>query len=147
MKGLRIALFLCLFNYCNGFSAPSLKKETVYIGSSKLIVEIAATPETRERGLMYRGSLDPDHGMLFVFRKADVQTFWMKNTLIPLDIGFFDDQGFLILTHSMDVDDGKKRYSSMEPALYAVETSKGWFEKHHIRKYAELKLPYPIQGL
>ncbi|MBE7436955.1 MAG: DUF192 domain-containing protein [Spirochaetales bacterium] len=132
---------------CNGLTAPSLKKETIYIGTNKLTVEIAATPESRERGLMYRSSLDPDHGMLFVFRKPDVQTFWMKNTLIPLDIGFFDDQGFLILTHSMDTDDGKKRYSSMEPALYAVETDRGWFEKKQIRKYAELKLPYPMKGL
>ncbi|MFL5308335.1 MAG: DUF192 domain-containing protein [Polyangia bacterium] len=51
-------------------------------------VEVATTPEEHARGLMYRSHLDTDAGMLFVFEQPDVQRFWMKNTLIPLDMIF-----------------------------------------------------------
>lgn len=51
-------------------------------------VEVAATPAEQARGLMYRSQLAPQRGMLFVFSDSRVQTFWMKNTLIPLDMIF-----------------------------------------------------------
>jgi uncharacterized membrane protein (UPF0127 family) len=51
-------------------------------------VELALTPEEQARGLMYRSHLDTDAGMLFVFDEARIQRFWMKNTLIPLDMIF-----------------------------------------------------------
>jgi uncharacterized protein len=51
-------------------------------------VEVAVTPDEHARGLMYRSHLDPDAGMLFVFEEPAVQRFWMKNTLIPLDMIF-----------------------------------------------------------
>src|SRR5262252_5443292 len=48
-------------------------------------VELALTPAEQERGLMYRQALATDAGMLFVFDRTSMHTFWMKNTLIPLD--------------------------------------------------------------
>jgi uncharacterized membrane protein (UPF0127 family) len=53
-------------------------------------VELAKTPEERARGLMFREHLDPDKGMLFIFDWEAVHPFWMKNTLIPLDIIWID---------------------------------------------------------
>lgn len=55
--------------------------------------ELAITPEQQARGLMYRTELSPDHAMLFPFRPARRTAFWMKNTLIPLDIIFIRDNG------------------------------------------------------
>jgi uncharacterized membrane protein (UPF0127 family) len=65
-------------------------KVTIESGKNQVTfqVEVAATPEKREVGLMYRRELPADHGMLFVFPTERVNSFWMKNTPIPLDMIF-----------------------------------------------------------
>ena len=72
--------------------APSSSAPTVVVQADgrpvPFRVEVAVTPEEHARGLMYRSRLDPDAGMLFVFDEPRVQRFWMKNTLIPLDMIF-----------------------------------------------------------
>jgi uncharacterized protein len=72
-------------------SAPAaVASATIDTGDRKLTfhVELAITPQEQERGLMYRNSLDPDAGMLFVSETERPHVFWMKNTLIPLDMIF-----------------------------------------------------------
>lgn len=66
---------------------PKVTIETAK-GPISFQVEIAATPEKREVGLMYRRDMAPDHGMLFIFPGERVNSFWMKNTPIPLDMIF-----------------------------------------------------------
>ena len=62
------------------------KSPQVIIGNKIFNVELAEKPEAIQKGLMGRPSLAPDAGMLFIFGRADIYPFWMKNTLIPLDI-------------------------------------------------------------
>jgi hypothetical protein len=62
-------------------------------GVHHFTVEVAATPDQQERGLMFRQSLAPDRGMIFPYQPAQEVAFWMKNTLIPLDIVFVGVDG------------------------------------------------------
>jgi uncharacterized membrane protein (UPF0127 family) len=65
-------------------------------GVHRFTVEVAATPEQQERGLMFRGSLAPDRGMIFTYQPAQEVAFWMKNTLIPLDIIYIRSDGTIV---------------------------------------------------
>ena len=146
-------VFLAILLSCNALRTQRLKQIEVKLGPHTLLVEVAVTQRERNRGLMFRTSLGENEGMLFVFpRPARTLSFWMKNTLIPLDVGYFDDQGFLIEVVPMAPEPGKadddlKTYPSSEPAVYALEMEQGWFKKKGIRKYERLILPYAINGI
>ena len=88
-------------------------------------------------GLMDRTSMPADHGMLFVFPSAEPRTFWMKDTLIPLDMLFFDEAHRLVTVHA-DVPPCKADpcplYASNAPARYVLELNAGTAAKLGLRK-------------
>ena len=104
---------------------------TLSIGKHKLVAEVAATPEQRTVGLMYRFSLKPDHGMIFVFERPEPQAFWMKNTFIPLSIAFLGGDGRILNIEDMAPRDESLHWSRA-PAQYAIEMRKGWFAERGI---------------
>lgn len=100
-----------------------------------LEVEVAHNDYLRKVGLMGRTQLDWDKGMLFIFPESAIQSFWMKNTVIPLSIAFINTQGKITEIFHMQPDrwDGNlATYSSKEKVNYALETNMGWFEKNGI---------------
>ena len=97
-------------------------------------VEIAADEASRERGLMFRESMPAEHGMLFVFDDTQVRTFWMKNTHIPLDILYFDQNYKLVSVQQrvppcLDSGNNCPVYPSDGPAKYALELNAGTADK------------------
>ncbi len=101
------------------------------LAGHKLEVEVAATPETRNLGLMHRRMLPENRGMLFVFPAPSIYSMWMANTHIPLSVAYLDAQGRVInirdmppLTHSS--------FAAGDDALYAIEVNQGWFAKRGI---------------
>ena len=120
---------------CRPFRCP--------INGHKITAEVAATPDQRATGLMHRFSLQPDHGMIFVFERPEPQGFWMKNTFIPLSIAFVAPDGRIINVDEMAPHD-ESTHMSRGPALYAIEMRKGWFAERGIRAGDVVKgLPEP----
>jgi uncharacterized membrane protein (UPF0127 family) len=102
-------------------SSPSgLPTVSMRIGSKTYTLEVAATDASRQHGLMRRDSMDPDHGMIFVFTQEQEVPFWMKDTRIPLFIVFLDHQGRVVSTAHMRPYD-QHTTPSNGAALYAVE--------------------------
>jgi len=111
--------------------AQSLPSIPLVISGTKLAAEVASTPEQRSIGLMYRFSLQPDHGMIFVFERAEPQAFYMKNTYIPLSIAFIGRDGRILNIADMAPRDESLHWS-IGPAQFALEMRKGWFAAHGI---------------
>ena len=83
---------------------------------------------------MHRTKLKDGSGMLFIFDRESIQTFWMKNTFIDLDIGFFNKEKALIEIQEMKglhstAQKDIPKISSQFPAQFALEVPKGWFKK------------------
>jgi len=116
------------------FTISLLLGAQIQIGKELLTVEILDTPTTRARGLMGRKELPEGNGVLFVYEKAERLVFWMKNTLIPLSIAFFDEDKICLNILDMDPPIGEPliKYRSTAPARYALEVPQGWFAKHGI---------------
>lgn len=113
---------------CASVAAGGQSSSVVELQGHRIHVEIAADDATREHGLMDRKSMPADHGMLFVYPDDAVLTFWMKDTLIPLDMLFFDAQRRLV-TLLADVPPCKADpcgiYPSTQPARYVLELNAG----------------------
>jgi uncharacterized protein len=106
--------------------AADLPVTTLTVNGQKIVAEVVTTPEQRAKGLMNRFSLQPDHGMLFVFEEPQPLGFWMKNTYIPLSIAFVDVTGTIVNIEDMKPQDETTHWSRGF-ALYAVEMKQGWF--------------------
>lgn len=102
------------------------------LGAFTVQAEIAATPQARAQGLMYRESLPPDNGMLFVFSSPGFHCFWMKNTPLPLSIAFFDEQGSLLNLADM-TPHSEASHCPAGPAAYALEMEQGWFDDRGVK--------------
>jgi hypothetical protein len=116
---------------------PPLPTVPLTAGMHVIKAEVAADFGSRMQGLMYRQSLGPNAGMLFVFEEPDRQCMWMKNTLIPLSVAFVDPQGVISNIEDMQPQ-SEQSHCSTRPALYALEMSKGWFAQRGIKSGTKL---------
>ena len=105
----------------------------ISVGGSDLQLQLAFNPAEQQKGLMYRDSLDDNHGMLFLFDRPDKRGFWMKNTRIPLDIGDFASCGQLLEIHKLFPYDETAVNSRSSEVLIAVETNRGWYAANGIQ--------------
>ena len=130
-------IFLLLFNLYS-FEVKEIKVKNI-----SLKVEVADDDQERAKGLMYRETMGEYDGMLFIFPTLKRQSFWMKNTRIPLSIGFFDSQRVLIDIQQMAVPKSQnelKNYKSASPAQYALEVPKGWFQQNKVGLGSRLEI-------
>ena len=114
----------------------SARFATVYVHDQPYRVEIADTPEKQALGLMFRRSLKEGYGMLFVFADEAERSFWMKNTLISLDMIFLNsDQQVVDMLPSVPPcqADPCPSYTSAFPARYVLEIAGGLAEKLELK--------------
>ena len=109
-----------------------LPTTTLGISFYNIKAEVAQTERQREIGLMYRTSMGPNDGMIFVFERAGTQCFWMKNTLMPLSVAFVDEDGTIVNTDEMKAET-EDAHCSAKPVRYVLEMNKGWFAKRGIK--------------
>ena len=95
-------------------------------------VEIAETPDARELGLMYRNHLDENAGMLFVFPSPSAAQFWMKNTVIPLDMLFADSGRKVVGIVANAQPYSEALVGGFEGTLYVLEVNAGYAAQHRI---------------
>lgn len=116
---------------------PGRENEQVMLG-----VEIVDTPESRQKGMMFRKDFGDMQGMLFLFDAEQPLSFWMKNTLIPMDVLFFDDDANFVSAATMVPceSDPCPLYASEEPAMSALEVPAGFLQKHRIGKGWKIRL-------
>lgn len=142
---------LCIFTFFSIFLTliacknNGLEKRNLTITKSDgttitISAEIAKTNEDRARGYMERKKIPEGTGMLFVFERDQVLSFWMKNTPTPLSIAYIDSKGkirdiFHMEPHCLD------SIISTVSVRYALEVPQGWFEKNGIKKGDYLNLP------
>jgi uncharacterized membrane protein (UPF0127 family) len=112
-------------------SAQDSRALELSAGMHRIEAEVVNTQSTRMVGLMKRGSLAPQRGMLFVFDADARHCMWMKNTLIPLSVAFLDRQGQIINIEEME-SETLDNHCAAKPARFALEMNAGWFRKRGI---------------
>ena len=117
-----------------------LPRSTLQAGMYQLDVQVAATPEQRAIGLMFRQNMPEYEGMLFVFEQATPQCFWMKNTLLPLTAAFVADDGSIVNLADMQPQTTTS-HCSEKPVRFVLEMKQGWFAKRGLKKGFKLKGP------
>ena len=107
--------------------------ETAAGGRAAVRVEVARTPAELARGLMWRRELAADAGMLFVFPESDDHAFWMKNTLVPLDMIFIAEDGRIAGIVERAEPLSVTNRSVGRPSRYVLEVNGGWAAAHGVR--------------
>lgn len=103
-------------------------------GPKSFVLEVADEPVELEVGLMHRKRMEEDHGMVFLFgRPARVVSFWMKNTLIPLDMLFIDENGIIVDIHHRAKPGDLTPITSKAAVITVVEINGGLAEKYGIK--------------
>ncbi|BDQ03224.1 DUF192 domain-containing protein [Ignavibacterium sp.] len=100
---------------------------------AKIDIEIADDDYQRQLGLMNRKEMTENQGMLFIFLRQDFLSFWMRNTLISLDMIFVDESKTIVTIHKNTRILSDISYPSSKPARYVVEVLAGFTDKHNIQ--------------
>lgn len=127
----------------------SADRAWVELAGHRYDIEVADDEAERTRGLMFRDSMAVDHGMLFIHDRQEPQAYWMKNTHIPLDILYFDNDHKLVAQQRdvppCSLGDACPPYPSNAPARYVLELNAGQADQLKLKDGAKLKFGPSIQ--
>jgi hypothetical protein len=126
--------FLCHVPLAGHAREPQkgLPKIVLNAGGHAIRAEVAATEESRQKGLMYRTRMAANEGMLFVFAEVGYHAMWMRNTPLPLTVAFLDDKGVIVSLHDMEPHT-ETVHQAAGPVRFALEMNKGWFAARKVK--------------
>lgn len=124
------------------FPLDRLSTSTLLIGTHSFRIWLAQTDAEKTEGLMFvpESEIADDQGMLFVFDDEQVRSFWMRNTITPLDIAYARFDGTIVKIHTMPPLT-LRSFSSLEPAMFALEVKAGTFDRLNIREGDRMVVP------
>jgi uncharacterized membrane protein (UPF0127 family) len=129
LGGSIVAMLTCIGSVIESTASDSRSDSMLVIATRnaehRFTIELARTPAEMERGLMFRDRLAPDHGMLFLYEEDRAVSFWMKNTLIPLDLIFADASGLIVQIAERAVPMSTALISSTGPVRAVLEVNGG----------------------
>ena len=139
-----VAVLLC----CRPAPAPvpsamqsNYKTVELSVGAATVLAEVADTPALREKGLSGRTGLEDGKGMWFVFDADGLWAFWMKDTLIPLDMLWADASGTVVhIAHGIRPDSYPEAFATPVPARYVLEVPGGWARAHAIAEGNSIRI-------
>jgi uncharacterized membrane protein (UPF0127 family) len=139
-KLIPLALALAAFAAVAQEAQTTLPRVKLRAGMHNIEAQVAAAPEERMTGLMYRKEMPQHEGMLFIFDQPSMQCFWMKNTLLPLSVAFVADDGTIVNIDEM-APQTLDSHCSTKPVRYVLEMNKGWFARKGVKAGAKLEGP------
>ncbi len=122
------------------FSVPFKKEGTMEFLKTdsslirRLDLEIADTEAQRVQGLMYRGTMNDDQAMLFIFKDEEIRTFWMKNTYISLDLLFAAEDGRIVSISRNTMPYSEAPVTSRGKAKYVIEVVAGFCDQYGVEE-------------
>lgn len=119
----------------------------IKVGEQTVRMQLAVNTAEMEKGLMFVRSMGKDEGMLFIYESPQQMNFWMRNTEIALDIGFFDPSGELKEIYPMYPHDERTVASHGRNLKYALEMNLGWYKQAGVKPGAKIDLAALGEGL
>ncbi|MBI3884867.1 MAG: DUF192 domain-containing protein [Opitutae bacterium] len=148
------AIALALLTACGGGEADKdtppktvLDFFPIKIGARTVRMQIAALPAEQQQGLMFRKTMGDDEGMIFVFTSPQQMGFWMRNTTLPLDIGYIDPTGELKEIYPMYPLDERSVSSRSRNIQFCLEMNQGWFKANGVKPGDKLDLKALAEAL
>jgi len=153
-RSLPLLVLFALLTACGGSDAARNDEPksvddrfAIKVGDRTVQMQVAAKAPEVQKGLMFRKSMAEDEGMLFVFTAPQQQSFWMRNTTLPLDIGFFDPAGELKEIYPMYPLDERLVRSRSRNIQFCLEMNQGWFKRNDVKPGAKLDLKAVAEAL
>jgi uncharacterized membrane protein (UPF0127 family) len=118
----------------------------LFVGDHPIDAHVARTPDQRALGLMHRAEMAPDEGMLFVCDECAVQSFWMKDTPVPLSIAFLADDGTILQIEDMEPH-SLESHACEQPVRHVLEVPRGWFRERGVGPGTQVQGPVFLEAL
>ena len=117
----------------SGQPQPKLPTIKLWLGAHEVVTEIARTPTEHQVGMMWRTNMAEMEGMIFIFEDTGRRSFWMRNTLVPLDIAYIATDGTLLDVHAAQPRDESPVPSDNDRVQFVLEMRQGWFQRNNVK--------------